>query len=307
MRKFIANLICDFIPSKMARRKVRGIIRRGVIRYIKLSCLKEPDIKFDNFLSAVAIMKNEGLYIQEWIEYHRLVGIEKFYIYDNESADDTRKILEPYIKAGIVEYKFWPGDKMQHPAYNDVIRVCEYKTKWLAIIDADEFIVPLQDKSIPDILRAMPRGARQLLIKWNTYGSSGHIKRPEGLVIENYKYRRADNDNQHLKPILSPRFTLLVQSCHFGTVAGASVDENGKRVRSLSTDVVLPHRKIRINHYQCKSWEDSQNKHKRGDALHGKDYNGYTKEIFDALDKNEVFDPIMDKYIEPVKQAIAKI
>ena len=39
---------------------------------------------FDHEVAIVAIAKNEGLYIKEWIDFHRLVGISKIYLYDNE-------------------------------------------------------------------------------------------------------------------------------------------------------------------------------------------------------------------------------
>ena len=35
-------------------------------------------IKPENYLSVVAIIKDEGAYIVEWIEYHLIVGVSKF-------------------------------------------------------------------------------------------------------------------------------------------------------------------------------------------------------------------------------------
>lgn len=32
-------------------------------------------------LSIVAIIKNEGQYIEEWVRYHIVVGVQKFYLY----------------------------------------------------------------------------------------------------------------------------------------------------------------------------------------------------------------------------------
>lgn len=52
------------------------------------------------YLSIVCMALNEGPYIKEWIEYHKLVGVERFYFYDNGSNDNTREILEPYIRGG---------------------------------------------------------------------------------------------------------------------------------------------------------------------------------------------------------------
>ena len=62
--------------------------------------IDEPTILDNNFvdkpkvfLSVVAIAKNEAPYIKEWIEYHKLVGVERFYFYDNGSTDNTREVL----------------------------------------------------------------------------------------------------------------------------------------------------------------------------------------------------------------------
>jgi len=120
MRKFIAHIVSSFIPSKIIRRRVRSIIIFGIIKYCKLIKQEQSRI-FDNFLSIVAIAKNEGIYFKEWIEYHRLVGVEKFYIYDNESSDCTKDILQPYIDKGVVEYTYFPGSGVQLNAYIEIV------------------------------------------------------------------------------------------------------------------------------------------------------------------------------------------
>jgi hypothetical protein len=48
------------------------------------------------YLSAVLIAKNEASYLVEWLEFHRLVGIEHVYLYDNGSTDQTPELLRPY-------------------------------------------------------------------------------------------------------------------------------------------------------------------------------------------------------------------
>ena len=53
---------------------------------------KERFMHFDHEIAIVAIAKNEGPYLREWIEYHRLVGIKRFYLYDNESEAEEGAI-----------------------------------------------------------------------------------------------------------------------------------------------------------------------------------------------------------------------
>lgn len=45
------------------------------------------------FLAVCVIIKNEARYLAEWIVYHQLVGVDHFYIYDNNSEDDLAGVL----------------------------------------------------------------------------------------------------------------------------------------------------------------------------------------------------------------------
>lgn len=51
-------------------------------------------------LSVCSIFKNEAPYLREWIEYHLIVGIEHFYLYNNNSEDNFEEVLRPYIEKG---------------------------------------------------------------------------------------------------------------------------------------------------------------------------------------------------------------
>lgn len=91
-------------------------------------------------ISIVVIIKNEGLYIREWIEYHKIIGIKRFYIYDNNSTDNTYKLLKPYIKSHQVVYNKLNGKVRQLDAYNDALKYGRKNHEFLLMIDADEFL-----------------------------------------------------------------------------------------------------------------------------------------------------------------------
>ena len=44
-------------------------------------------------------LRNEGRYLREWIEFHRLVGVSAFYIFDDGSTDDTAAVLAPCVES----------------------------------------------------------------------------------------------------------------------------------------------------------------------------------------------------------------
>lgn len=124
--------------------------------------------KYKYELSICAIFKNEEKYLKEWIEYHRMIGVDHFYLYNNNSADAFRKVLHPYIHSGCVTLVSWPdywsnltedtaylwtiGTQVQ--AYENAACVRASKeTKWLVFLDVDEYLVPNDGKNLlPDIL-----------------------------------------------------------------------------------------------------------------------------------------------------------
>ena len=71
-------------------------------------------------MTIACISKNEGPYLKEWIEYHKMLGVDRIFFYDNESSDNTQDVLSTYIDSGYVEYHEIKGVGMQLAAYNDV-------------------------------------------------------------------------------------------------------------------------------------------------------------------------------------------
>ena len=49
------------------------------------------------YLSICAIYRDEAPYLAEWIEFHRLVGVERFFLYDHMSQDHHLEVLAPYL------------------------------------------------------------------------------------------------------------------------------------------------------------------------------------------------------------------
>lgn len=93
-------------------------------------------------LAVVTILKNEGPYLKEWLDYHLLAGVDHFYLYDNESTDNQTEVVKPYVEAGLVDYFSMPGESMQFAAYNDAIKRFKFHCRYMAFIDADEFVYP---------------------------------------------------------------------------------------------------------------------------------------------------------------------
>lgn len=146
-------------------------------------------------LALVSIFRDEADYLREWIEYHHMLGVERFYLYNNLSEDHYEEVLAPYVNSGLVELVDWPYEangesefnQMQLNVYNDAIDKTRGVAKWLAIMDTDEFIVPVKAKSIVEFLKPFEKrkDIGGLCGVWFFFGTSGVDKvSSDQLLIE---------------------------------------------------------------------------------------------------------------------------
>ncbi len=270
MNKAAAEIIAGVIPNKMARNRWRGILRYGLVRGLKLrlKLRREKDTPPKYYLAVCAIAKNEGPYFREWIEWHRAAGVEKFYIYDNESTDDTKAVLAPYIESGLVDYLYLEGTKQQLPAYDDCFDRHRLEARWIAVIDLDEFIVPVKDKTIPEFLRRFEEFPA-VEINWLIYGSGGARTKEAGGVMQRFRKHSVPGHvlNRHVKSIADPRRVFNMVGCHEAArISGKAADSHGEPIKKNFRDRQPRQDVIRINHYAVKSYEEFTEKRARGRA-----------------------------------------
>ncbi|MBA3010526.1 MAG: glycosyltransferase family 92 protein [Proteobacteria bacterium] len=264
LKKTYKNLF--FGLGKVLRGEIRLDYLYGKTQYHPLYPV-EGDIpkKFEHAFAIAAIVRNEGRYLQEWIEFHRLVGCSKFYIYDNSSTDNTRDILDYYSKKGVVDWVEWPHMNSwlntQQLAYCHAIYKSRCHVQWLALIDVDEFLFSPSYKNFVSFLELYV-DLPALIVYWDMFGTSGHKFRPKGLLTENYTKRTdiSHPENQYrplVKSIVQPHEVTAVSNVHcFQTKIWPVLgyDENRTPITLISD--IHPQKQIRLNHYYTKSLED---------------------------------------------------
>ena len=245
-------------------------------------------------LAVVAIMKNEAPYVKEWLDYHIAAGVDHFYIYDNESPDNFKEVLQPYIDAGIVTYKFYPGVGRQIEAYTEAFKTYRFFCRYMAFIDADEFIFPQNNQSISEavdeIFADKPK-AVGIEINWLMYGSN-HLETVDYSkgVLERFT-RRADDVSKSTKTVCNPRRINYMTTPHFPIYFSD--------IKNIYEIDFGDTRKILINHYKMKSREEFNRKYDLGSAdasYGGRGY--YHVDNFTHNVDNEVFDDGILKYFE---------
>lgn len=148
-------------------------------------------------LSISTIFKNEAPFLKEWIEYHRLVGVDHFYLYNARSKDDYFSILKPYIRSGIVTLIQWHDlpDHLKEDAATWALAVkipahehaAKYKalkeTKWLAFLDIDEFLVPIESDNLTSLLETHDESPG-FILKCDSFNASKEQQITRKLLIE---------------------------------------------------------------------------------------------------------------------------
>lgn len=304
----LLSLLLPYFLLKYAISKIYELIYG--YKHINILNKKEENKTFNYKLAMVSIAKNEGPYIKEWIEYHKLIGFDKFYFYDNESNDNTQDVLRKYIEDGLVTYIYIKGKAQQLSAYNEAIKYYKDECKYMAFMDLDEYLVPTKvnepiEKIIDQLIKDYP-GASGVGVNWAIFGSSGHKKRPQGLITENYIYRSKKNHwaNYHIKTICNPRRVRVFISPHYPLykLGAFSVTDSGEGTRQYGWfNRKVEYKNLRINHYYSKSEEDYVRKISRG--LGDREGN-YDLTQFEKYNLNDIFDDSMSIYWSRLKKAL---
>jgi hypothetical protein len=230
-------------------------------------------------LGIIAQFRDEAPYLPEWIEYHRLAGVDRFWLYDDDSADDWRSAIASYVDRGLVEVRpvpNGPGDATpttttpastkQRATFRDGMRRASGEVRWAALIDVDEFLLPMADATIPGCLRRTFDDASAVYVNWRMFGTA-QVTVPDGGTLLDRLTRASlpsHPENCIGKSLVRPDRVVasdLWYTHHFPLVAGSRYVDGGNNElcfgmrgerRDLLTRGVYLDEHIRINHYNLR-------------------------------------------------------
>ncbi|SMP77761.1 Glycosyltransferase family 92 [Desulfonatronum zhilinae] len=220
-----------------------------------------------NYFSVCCIAKNEHPFIHEWIDHHLLIGAEKIIIFDNESAPPLNLFLKEYVDKGFVDIYNIDGQEKQIPAYHNCLKLYADKSKWIAFIDVDEFLILKKMGDIRFFLLDYEEYGG-LGVHWVDFGSSGYVKRPELYQMKSYIHRFPLDyqKNLHIKSIIQPQKVSHPFNPHKFIYKDPwyCVDENYFPISESQGPFTANN--IQLNHYYFRSQQDYCQKLDRGRA-----------------------------------------
>ena len=262
-------------------------------------------------ISLCIMFKDEAPYLREWIEYHLMVGVDHFYMYDNNSSDGFDSVIDCYLKEGLVTLVRWPKGHSQVEGYEDCLKRFQSESDWIGFIDVDEFLVPVEEESVVTFLDRFARRPA-VLVYWRYFGSGGMARRDtKRLVIEDFVVA-SEKLYSKGKCFFNSNFDYLFGSeknksmfHYLWTVSDGKpvppVDEFG---HTVYRDWYLKRRTmaipIQLNHYTLKSLEEHREKDKKGDVYY--DHPTHDDWLFFLREKRcSVADYKIFKYVTELK------
>lgn len=212
-------------------------------------------------LSVCAIFRDDAPYLKEWIEFHRLLGVEHFYLYNHHSRDDYLEVLDPYITDGIVDLIDWDYSfssynhrswiDIQVGAYNDAIHKNLNISQWIAFIDTDEFLFSPSGFSLIDFLKDYEEFGG-VCVCWRLFGTS-HVSQISSNELMIEKLVLCGDLDYHVfhKSIVQTRYVDHFEHSHAAIYRPPyfHVDARKQKIEINSMRSQNHRDLIRINHY----------------------------------------------------------
>jgi hypothetical protein len=282
--------------------------------------MSEPEHR-PHHLAIGTMFRDEARFLREWIEYHLMVGVDHFFLLQNDdpTADEyraARDVLEPYCRLGLVTLALHADrtPDWQLLGWERLLRRYGPLCDWMAFIDLDVFMVPMKGDSVVAIVDLCDRPAvAGLAAHYCTFGDSGLAETP-ALQIESF-VRRAPLDaapNWSVNYIVRPGRIARV------TAQGCNMPVDGCAIVNTDWEVVPPNsgkRKgpmdvLRLNHYSVRSRADWERKVARGwpeAAAQWTDPNhAHRDHKLAMLNRNDEHDASMHRFLPALKERLAR-
>jgi hypothetical protein len=159
-------------------------------------------------ISIYTMLRDKTHELVEWIEYHLMIGIEHFYLYDHFSSDNLESFLRSYMERNIVTIVRWryehpQGDHwnlIQSSSMNHALKNFGPYNRWMGYFDVDEYF---QIKNMENLI---PGNISLASLLDREFPES---KYPGGVQFENCEISCFLTETD----VISSRYHLLFEKC----------------------------------------------------------------------------------------------
>lgn len=215
------------------------------------------------------IVKNEHLFIKEWVDYHLSIGIDAIHVFEDFTSDSHESIFEgdeylnkvfiTPLKGNTIGLCDEHSPKTQSNVYKKFLNDCKkyiFNYDWVLFTDVDEFLMFEDGYDLNRLLNDC-KDWPAIWLSWKMYGASGRISSPHPQigVLEAYPNPaggRCDINKWNIKSFVNIkkcRGFITIHEADGGKLTNGG-HYNEPQNKNLCYD------KAWLNHYFTKSWED---------------------------------------------------
>lgn len=267
-------------------------------------------------VSIHAIFRNETKWLREWLEYHLMIGVDHFYLFCDD--DKYREVADIFAKYECLDWFWFPDfsfprdESFQIRPIKYILETYAHETKWLCVLDLDEFIFMQNepelrtgdyDSPIWATLKKYEKPEiRGLHIPVATFGTNGYQYSPQ-LQTESFTQRGHDRcyANKTAKNFYRPEL-IKEQFLHPDKTQAHSGMYNTDFLPDPPGKVLRPSNILRVNHYATRSLEDWQQKVARGNPFVKSQKDWDIK--FKRYNQNTIEDKSMHVYLPELKRRL---
>lgn len=211
------------------------------------------------------MVKDEQLFIKEWVDHHLGLGFDSIFIYEDYGSKSHKDIFKDYdnviirsIEDTNIDSKHYNTCKGQIQCMKLFLQELKQNNEydWCLFTDCDEFLM-FEDGYDLNRLCEEFKDYTGVLLAWKMYNANKHIKRPIGNVMDNYTQVIEFDDNKGIdgnthynkKSFVNIRLAKDFKTNHIiFDVVDTEFNNNSYAKKTYS--------KAWLNHYFSKSWED---------------------------------------------------
>ena len=236
-----------------------------------------------------AIAKNENLYIREWVNWYKKLGVSKIFLYDNNDIDGEHfeDVISDYINTGFVEVidvrgvekgKVYDKDgvNLQPQCYVNCYKTKLTKFDWVCFFDVDEFLTFKNGFTLDRFLnQPVFNNYDTILIPWVNYDDNNLLFYENLPVMKRFTHVSNTTKNGIVKSIVrcNKKFNdkdkginCLIHS--FILNDKRIIKANGEPIKvysksnwyTLNSDQIKKSNAV-LNHYKTKSTEEYIKRH----------------------------------------------
>lgn len=230
----------------------------------------------------VCIAKQENLYIKEFCDHYKHIGIDKIILYDNNELDGERfeGVINDYIESRFVDVKNYrgihtpyKGKFLQDYVYFEAYKKYSNECDWFCFFDIDEFLI--LDKKYNNIKEFLFDNIFNdfdaIKLIWKNFDDNNLITYENKSLFERFT-KICNNNDKQVKTIIRSNKDIGAINCHGKTLKEISFcNSEGKKSTYLNErhgNYInnFSYNNAYLNHYRLKTIDEFINtKMKRGD------------------------------------------